>query len=135
MKFPSCSYEGVQKTGTDASVYSTKGFLGWKFSEKSFDNHNWMKPLPSVQETNSAGAFNVDGFSGHPSSSLWTGALSASIDTTGTSGPTSAQLKFSVPFQGGDDGIRTDIVRIAGNENTAAYITGYSAATNLLDLI
>ena len=42
---------------------------------------------------------------GHPSSSLWVGSLSASLDGTGTSGPAASQLQFSVPMQGGTDGI------------------------------
>ena len=33
--FPSCSYETIQQTGTDG-VYSSKGYLGRKFTEKNF---------------------------------------------------------------------------------------------------
>ncbi len=129
--FPSCEYEGVQKTGTDVAAYSSKGFLGWKTTEKAIDNDNWIKPLPSVQENNVAGDFNVENFTGHPSSSLFSGSLSASIDTTATNGPTANQLKFTVPFQGGEDGIRPDIVRVTGNEDTTNTVSGYTTATNL----
>ena len=56
--YPSCSFEGVQQTGTDGT-YNSKGYLGWKFNEKEIDNHNWIRPLPDEQEFNVAGAFNV----------------------------------------------------------------------------
>ena len=128
MIFPSASYEGVQQIGTD-NQYNTKGFLGWKFEEKDKDNENFLKSLPTVQDSNVSGLFNVENFNGHPSSSLWTGALSASIDPTGTTGPKNSQLKFSVPFQGGDDGIRHDVVKFTGGENTLAAT--YTAGTNL----
>ena len=78
--FPSASLEGTQVVGT---TYNTKAFLGWKFEEKSFDNENFIKPLPTVLESNVAGAFNVDNFSGHADSGLWTSSLSASLDSTG----------------------------------------------------
>ena len=126
--FPSASYEGVQQVGTD-STYNTKGYLGWKFEEKEVDNMNFIKPLPSTEESNVAGAFSVENYSGHPSSSLWTGSLSASIDTTGANGPTANQLKFSVPFQGGSDGIAPHTVKFLGNESTLH--ANYEGGTNL----
>ena len=121
--FPSSSYEGTQVVGTD---YSSKGYLGWKFDDKANSNVNWIKPLPSTLENNVAGNFNVENYNGHASSSLWTGSLSASISTDGSTGPTANQLKFSVPFQGGEDGLRPDIVKFTGNETTLAgsYTTG-----------
>ena len=100
--FPSASYEGVQQLGTD-NTYNAKGYLGWKFNEKETDNANFQKPLPQSAESNIAGAFSVENYSGHASSSLWSGSLSASIGN-GNTGPISNQLKFTVPFQGGDDG-------------------------------
>lgn len=127
--FPSSSYEGVQKIGVTDSNYSTKGFLGWKFKEKDTDNVNFIKPLPSTEESNVSGEFNVENYNGHASSSLFTGSLSASLDPQGVSGPTAAQLKFTLPFQGGDDGIRPDIVRFTGAESTLA--DNYTNKTNL----
>ena len=125
-EFPSSSYESLQQIGTD---YSSKGYLGWKFEDKSSDNVNWIRPLPTTLESNVAGAFNVENFNGHISSSLWTGSLSQSISIDGSTGPTANQLKFSVPFQGGEDGLRPDIVKFTGNETTLA--TGYTGGTNL----
>ena len=126
--FPSASYEGVQQTGTD-NVYNSKGFLGWKFQEKDQDNYNWIRPLPATEESNVSGRFNVDTNFGHSSSSLWTGSLSASISVTGATGPTGNQLKFTVPFQGGTDGIAPWTVKFTGAESELA--STYTTGTNL----
>ncbi len=115
--FPSASVESVQQTGT-SGTYNSKGYLGWKFEEKAFDNENFIKPLPSTEESNVAGAFNVENYSGHASSSLWSGSLSASISSTGATGPTPNQLKFTVPFQGGTDGVAPYTVKFTGAESS-----------------
>tara|TARA_A100001515_G_scaffold105288_1_gene86052 strand:- start:371 stop:3256 length:2886 start_codon:yes stop_codon:yes gene_type:complete len=124
--FPSASYEGNQVIGSN---YSSKAFLGFKFTEKDSDNDNFIKPLPSNVGSNVSGDFNVENYSGHPSSSLWVGSLSASIDATGATGPTNNQLKFTVPFQGGDDGIRPDIVKQVGEYITATNLYGFDLST------
>ena len=124
--FPSASYEGIQQVGTN---YSTRGYLGWKFDDKATDNNNWIKPLPTLQESNISGEFSVENYSGHPSSSLWSGSLSASIDTTGATGPTADQLKFTVCFQGGDDGMAPYTPIFVGNESSLS--STYTAGTNL----
>ena len=131
---PSASYEGIQTIedgSTNPVNYSTKGFLGFKFREKDSDNDNFFGPIPSVptEQNNIAGDFNVESFFGHPSSSLWTGSLSKSLDTTGANGPTNAQLKFTVPFQGGDDGIAPHTVIFTGTESTLA--SEYENGTNV----
>ena len=125
---PSASYEGVQQIGGN---YSNRGYLGWKFDDKTVDNSNFIKPIYSTPaaEANVAGEFNVEDYSGHPSSSLWVGSLSASIDSTGANGPTADQLKFTVCFQGGDDGVAPHTPIFVGNESTLA--ANYSNGTNL----
>jgi hypothetical protein len=119
--FPSASFEVTQSLGID-NVYNAKGYLGWRFSEKDSDNNNWILPLPSspAATTNIAGRFNVDYGFGHADSSLYTLSLSQSIDVTGTSGPTSGQLKFTVPFQGGQDGVAPFKPKFTGAESTLA---------------
>ena len=102
--FPSASYETSQSLGT-SNLYNPKGYLGWRFQEKDQDNYNWLRPLPAIEESNVSGEFNVDEHMGHISSSLWLGSLSASVDVTGGNGTSPNQLKFTVPFQGGTDGI------------------------------
>ena len=122
---PSASYEGSQVIGGN---YSNRAYLGWKFTDKAFDNYNWIKPLPDNALSNISGEFNVENYHGHPSSSIWSGSLSASLSSTAIE---NSQLKFSVCFQGGTDGIRPDIVRIAGNEDPANFVTGYTTGDNL----
>ena len=133
--FPSASYEGIQKLkGEATSPYNSKGYLGWRFEEKAdggSDNENFIKPLPSLEEANVAGAFNVEDYSGHPSSSLWSGSLSGTIDTTGATGPAPSQLKFSVPFQGGEDGVAPYTVKFTGVESGIDEVTDYTDGTNL----
>tara|TARA_R110001592_G_scaffold9089_2_gene48773 strand:+ start:924 stop:3812 length:2889 start_codon:yes stop_codon:yes gene_type:complete len=126
--FPSASYETVQQVGT-AGTYDARGFLGWKSNEKEKDNYNFLKPLPDAIESNTAGAFNVENHTAHASSGLWTGSLSATIDTTGTTGPTAGQLKFTVPFQGGTDGIAPWTVKFTGAESSVH--ANYSDGSNL----
>ena len=126
--FPSASYEGVQQTGTDGT-YNSRGYLGWKAEDKSFDNNNFLKPLPATSENNCAGAFSVEDFSGHANSGLFTGALSNALTTDGILGPTADQLKFTVPFQGGADGIASHVPIFTGNESTLH--ANYSDGSNL----
>ena len=106
--FPSASYEATQSIGVD-NVYNDKGYLGFRFGDKESDNTNWIRPIPDGPESNIAGRFNVDEHTGHADSGLWTGPLSGStstgIDPSGANGPSNSQLKFTVPFQGGSDGI------------------------------
>jgi hypothetical protein len=141
---PSASYEGVQQTGTD-STYDTRGYLGWKFTDKYADNANWIKPLPDDVGSNVSGDFNVENYSGHPSSSLWLGSLSASVKTNPDNGPVASQLKFTVPFQGGDDGISPSTVKQVGKNITdenvyglnlkATSNTGYKGYKKAIDIL
>ena len=142
--FPSASYEGVQQLGTD-ETYNVKGFLGFKFIDKDSDNENFLQPLPNSAESNVAGNFSVENYDGHPSSSLWVGSLSASLDQTGTNGPASSQLKFTVPFQGGDDGLAPWTIKKIGDQIqgdnlygfdlSATDKAGYTAYKKALDIL
>jgi hypothetical protein len=127
--FPSASYESVQQVDT-SGTYNSKGYLGWKFSEKAQDNNNWVYPLPSIEEPNISGRFNVENYTGHASSGEWVNALSASIDVTGANGPTSNQLKFTVPFQGGEDGVAPWTVKFTGGEAGSGEVN-YTTGANL----
>ena len=130
VNIPSASYEGVQQIGSDGT-YNSKGFLGWKFTDKAPDNDNFTLPLPTVLETNVAGNFNVEDFNGHADSGLFTGSLSASIDVTGADGPTANQLKFTVCFQGGEDGIAHHTVKQVGENISGTNVYGFDlSATN-----
>ena len=129
--FPSASYEITQSLGSN-NVYNAKAFLGWKGIDKELDNENFLKPLPTNNiESNSAGAFNVENLTGHASSGLFVGSLSASLDATGTNGPAASQLKFTVPFQGGTDGISPSTIIFTGAETGIDGVTNYTDGTNL----
>jgi hypothetical protein len=126
--FPSASYEGVQtlEAGTTPLSYSPNGFLGFKFVEKELDNDIWIRSLPDSPENNVSGHFSVEDYSGHPSSSLWTGSLSGSVDITGNIGPTPSQLKFTLPFQGGNDGIAPWTVKQVGENISSTNVFGFN---------
>ena len=130
--FPSASYESVQQTGT-SGTYNAKGYLGWKFVDKAEENSNWILPLPTILEFNGYGRFNVDAHTGHVGAGFTHagGALSASVDGTGATGPTGNQLKFTVPFQGGQDGVAPWTVKFTGAEAGIDTKTEYTLGDNL----
>ena len=123
---PSASYEGTQTIGGN---YSSKAYLGFKFIDKEPDNENFLQPLPDSHTANIAGDFNVENYNGHANSGLWTSSLSASIDSTGVTGPTNNQLKFTVPFQGGDDGIAPYTVKQIGANIKNNNLYGFDLST------
>ena len=130
---PSASYEGLMTTEDSSTApvsYNSKGYLGFKFGDKEPDNLNWMNPVPSSPTSNLSGKFSVENHFVHPSSSItWKGSLSASIDTSGIEGPTKNELKFSVPFQGGDDGLAPNLVKHTGTNITAANMNGFNLSS------
>ena len=148
VKLPSAS---LQTSSTDINGnFNTNIYLGWNFNE--LDNQNWNNPVPEVQSSgntvsNVAGDFIVDNFFVNSNASIGHAgkSLSASIDTTGINGPTNTFLKFSVPFQGGSDGINPTVVPQIGeyisstnlygfdlsNTSTAGY-KGYKKALDIL---
>jgi len=131
---------------TLSGVYNRRAYLGYDFTKK--DNEQYLTYLPKVSIANSTGKFNVDKFFGHPSSS-WgadaiSGSLSASVDQAGTAGPTSDQVKFSVPFQGGSDGMNPATIKRTGEFITETNLhglnlnigqPGYNAYDKALDIL
>ena len=145
-KMPAFATSSQQLIGTN---YNTKAFLGWNFN--SMDNKNWNKPTPSATAngakiSNKGNDFNVDAFLMHASSSAaYTGSLSGSVSLSGADGPRAIDLKFSVPFQGGLDGLDpATIIQtgefIAGDNafgmdlstTSATGYKGYKKALNIL---
>lgn len=124
----------IYKTSqTIDSSFNSKAFLGFDFSVGQ-DNLNYLNPVPTVAGVAvlaSQSAFTVNSLNGHPSAS-WVGSLSASIDISGVAGPTSAQLQFSLPMQGGSDGVNFATIQNLGSDISATNVFGYdlsSAAT------
>ena len=113
--------------------YNTKAYLGWDFTE--LDNRNWNKPVPlqsaGGSPTSNKGAdFNVDNLFMHPSASAtFVGSLSGSVSLTGETGPRGVDLKFSVPFQGGLDGLDPAKIVQTGENIEASNLQGMDLAT------
>jgi hypothetical protein len=132
--FPSASYEYIQSTAADSATYNASGYLGFKFAEKEPDNDNFLLPLPNGAADNCAGYFNVEhGFghtdSGYDFSLAGTGSLSQSIDITGANGPHPNQLKFTVPFQGGDDGLAPWTLKNIGAQISSTNLHGFDLSS------
>ena len=129
MKAPATASQ--QLIGTN---YNSKAYLGWDFG--TMDNRNWNKPVPGATNvggtpwSNKGNKFNVDNHTMHPSASAtFTGALSASVTLNGVAGPRAMDLKFSVPFQGGLDGIHPAKVRWTGNNLASTNAFGFDLST------
>ena len=139
---PSCSFNSYQTLNHLAGgTPSRKVYLGWDFDKK--DNENFNMFLSKTAVTNKAGAFNVSSLNGL-TTETWNGSLSASIDITGASGPKPYQVQFSVPFQGGSDGMRPDTIKRTGEYMTATNMqgmnmnngeAGYTAYKKALDIM
>ena len=131
----------LDKSGVNPQNYSSRAYLGWDFL--TADNGNYINPVPAnaasaVARTydnvgNGTSApltnFNTDNLFGHPSSSLWVGSLSASIDPTGAAGPSVSQLQFSVPMQGGFDGISPQRIINVGEDLSATNSFGFDISS------
>ena len=139
--------------------YNLKAYLGWDFTD--LNNSNWIKATPvqtaagGASTTNKGAKFNVDnlfmhtsassGFAAEEGSTGHGGSLSASVSLTGDSGPRAADLKFTVPFQGGSDGIDPAKIRFTGvnlaTNNAFGFdlsstsATGYSGYKKALDIM
>ena len=131
-RFPGATFRTSQEL---SGTYNLKAYLGWDFSEKQ--NQNWNRPVANLGQANvmsgsskTTNFFNVDELSMHPSSSItFKGSLSASVDTSGNTGPRGKDLKFSVPFQGGNDGINPATIRQTGEFITANNLFGFDLST------
>ena len=131
----------LDKSGTNPQNYSSRAYLGWDFL--SADNGNYINPTPAGASTavarnyDNAGDgssvtltnFNTDSLFGHPSSSLWVGSLSASLDPTGVAGPSPSQIQFSLPMQGGFDGISPQRIIKVGEDLSAANSFGFDISS------
>ncbi len=123
---PPVTYKTTQ---TIDSVFNTKAFLGFDFTSQ--DNYNYLKAVPTSASnaTFATGSnFTVNSLNGHSSAS-YTGSLSASVDLSGVSGPTSNQVQFSVALQGGSDGINPATIRNVGSNIAASNVFGYDLSS------
>jgi len=57
------------------------------------------------------------------------GSLSASVDLSGVTGPTSAQIAFNVAMQGGSDGMSYSTIKNMGSDISATNVFGFDLST------
>jgi hypothetical protein len=126
---PAPSYVTSQNDSNSSYVSNT--FLGWNFG--STDNVNYLKAIPtsaSVQISAVSPDFVVDNFVMPINSGFtYTGSLDARVDVTGVSGPTATNVQFTVPLQGGSDGMSPARIKLAGADITSANVFGYDLST------
>ena len=114
--------------------YIANKCLGWDYTSE--DNLNYLRPIPlsgsatglSIDSDNND--FLVDDYLMPINSGIaFTGSLSALVDITGTNGPKSNNVQFTVPLQGGTDGISYAKRRLSGGDITATNTFGYDLST------
>lgn len=112
--------------------YLSNKFLGWDFT--ATDNSNYLKAIPtsaSVEITALGGDFIVDNyFMPQNSGFSYTGSLGARIDNTGVVGPTAANVQFTIPLQGGSDGISPARRKLSGANIAANNSFGYDLSSS-----
>lgn len=112
-------------------AYNKKAYYGWNFA--STDNGNYLKPLAAGTAIN-GNAFNLDESFIHPSASA-TNTNTTIATGLSVSGSTFAGLdvttflKFTVPFQGGFDGMDPAIAKNVGSSITSTNVFGMNCST------
>jgi hypothetical protein len=111
--------------------YTGNKFLGWEFGQ--LDNVNYLKAIPtsaSVEIPSLAPDFIVDNYTMPINSGIqYNGMLDARVDITGVTGPTPTNVQFTVPLQGGSDGMTPAKVKLSGGNITATNSFGYNLST------
>ena len=126
---PPASYVLGQNDSNNSYVSSK--FLGWDFG--AADNANYLKAIPtsaSIEVSSVNADFVVDSLvmpinSGY----TYTGSLSAKVDVTGTIGPVPNNVQFTVPLQGGCDGMSPAKIKLSGADFTATNMFGFDLST------
>jgi hypothetical protein len=123
---PSASLQTIK---TYNSSYNPNVFLGFDFTNP--DYKNYLKAVPKVNSSYQVGAnalFNIDVLNGHPSAS-WTTSLSASVDSSGITGPTGKQLQFNLVMQFGNDGIDFQTIKNVGANISSTNVFGLNLSS------
>ena len=114
--------------------YTNNTFLGWDFGNP--DNGNYLMPIPTTGSltgptVDSLNAdFLADDYYMPINSGLtYTGSLAARVDITGVTGPTANNVQFTVPMQGGSDGMSPARRKLAGADITASNVFGFDLST------
>jgi len=127
--FPTASY--ITTNTVINNTYNKKAYYGWDYTVA--DNSNYLKPLAQGTTTNGS-AFNLDECFVHPSASkantnsTFVGGSSIS-GSTFTGLDVTTFLKFSVPLQGGFDGMDPAIIKKVGADITSTNLFGMNCST------
>lgn len=112
-------------------AYNKKAYYGWNFD--AMDNGNYLKPLAAGTVAN-GNAYNLDESFIHPSASATNSSTTIAAGKS-VSGSTFAGLdvttflKFTVPFQGGFDGMDPAIAKNVGSSITSTNVFGMDCST------
>lgn len=112
--------------------YNAKAYYGWDYA--SNDNVNYLKPIPAGAGVGSNGYFNLDTCQIHPSAS--------SVDTRSVGFAGNATIanvtlkgldisnvaKFSVPLQGGFDGMDIALTKAVGSSISSTNVSGFNCS-------
>jgi len=114
---PSASYVASQTIG---GSYNKRKYFGFEYDFTTTDNLNYLNPLPESGLTTGS---NADFYLGNYTQHAGAGSGTGSIDLT-----TSTVLdsrKFMVPFQGGFDGTRPNLVKLNGSDINTGNMQGF----------
>lgn len=123
----------TSQNGSNSS-YAGNVFLGWDFGNP--DNENYLLPVPTTGSLTGPtidslnNDFLVDEYVMPINSGLtYTGSLASRVDITGVTGPTANNVQFTVPMQGGSDGMSPARRKLAGADITANNVFGFDLST------
>ena len=128
-EIPTASF--IVSNPTINNLYNKKVYYGWNFA--SVDNANYTKPIPSGSTVIANSNFNLDNSFVHPSASksdsnsTFTGGASIS-GSTFKGLDVQNILKFSVPFQGGFDGMDPALPKKVGSAILSTNVFGFDCS-------
>jgi len=128
-ELPTASF--IKSSPTINNLYNKKVYYGWNFA--STDNANYTKPIPSGSTVIADSNFNLDNSFVHPSASK-SDSNSTFVGGASISGSTFKGLdvqnilKFSVPFQGGFDGMDPALTKKVGSSILDSNIFGFDCS-------
>jgi len=118
------------KYNVSSSIDNPNSFFGWIFEGNlGKDNNNYLKAIPVSSSLSITSDFNI-GNCVVTGSNLYTGSLSNLVDPLGITGPLPYQVQFTIPFQGGSDGIHPSIPKNHGCCISTSNMQGYDLSTN-----
>lgn len=108
-----------------ANSYSKRKFFGFDYDFATTDNLNYLSNLPKTSQTTGS---NSDFYLGDYTQNAGTGFGTGSIDLT--SATVLDTRKFMLPFQGGFDGTRPNLIKLTGAEITSANMQGFDLSSS-----